>query len=474
MKKSNPIRGLALLLALGLVVYLAAMAWQWLGRGGWKVTLQDVSGDAGTLRGFVVSGQVNNAYTAVDFVLRDGYLETKARPDGAKPPENLAWYSSFQDVPAPEERAALEAAASIQETAWGVDYESRADHFWQMQEIKLADGTTVRVKTGEYTRPDSLVTARKNPDGTTYDWNRSYRETSEGEMPEMPVRFGSVLETAGSQYLVIDEGNELWPAGVYKAEGGLTQAELNARSADGTLMGDPVLLCTTQFGTLQPVFCPQDGVQCYQCLPMTSQTMLLLYRNTQNQLLAVLLDQTGKLLDQKMLMQCRDGGEEAPVYISFLGRENQSEAAFVCQEGQQADGSSGRVTVAALRTDGVGFTAFQQVEGTRSDQRLENCFYAALNRAGDKIMLFSDRFEKLTSSAQGFADEVRYSDGAWVAVYDQGNVDPVYLGWLDSGEGRAVGRQMLLGGLSVLGVESYNNWSIGIEFPTLDCDKGVI
>lgn len=471
MKKSKPIRGLALLLALGLAIYLAAMAWRWLGRGGWKVTLQDVSGDAGALRGFVVSGQVNNAYTAVDFVLRDGYLETQARPDGATPPENLAWYSSFQDVPAPEERVTLEAAASTQESTWGTDYESRADRFWQMQGLKLFDGTAIRIKTGEYTRPDSLVTARKNPDGTTYDWSRSYRE---GEISEMPVRFGSVLETAGSQYLVIDDGNELWPVGVYKAEGGLTQAELEEYSPNGTLMGDPVRLSTTQFGTLQPVFCPQDGVQCYQCLPMTGQTMLLLYRNTQNQLLAVLLDQTGKLLDQKMLMQCRDSGEEAPVYISFLGRETQSEASFLCVEGQQADGSSGEVTVAALRTDGVSFTAFQQVEGTRSDQRLENCFYAALNKAGDGIMLFSSRVGSITSTAQGFAAEERYTDGAWVAVYDQGNPDPVYLGWLDSGEGRAVGRQLLLDGFSVLGVESYNNWSIGIEFPTLDCDKGVI
>lgn len=471
MKRSKPIRGLALLLALVLVVYLAALAWQWLGRGSWKVTLQDVNGDAGALRGFVVSGQVNNAYTAIDFVLRDGYLETRARPDGATPPENLAWYSSFQDVPAPEERATLEAAASTQESTWGTDYESRADRFWQMQELKLFDGTAIRIKTGEYTCPDSLVTARKNPDGTTYDWSRSYRE---GEISEMPVRFGSVLETAGNQYLVIDDGSELWPAGVYKAEGGLTEEEAKARPADGTLMGDPVRLDTTQYGTLQPVFCPADGVQCYQCLPMTGQTMLLLYRNTQNQLLAVLLDQTGKQLDQRLLMQCRDGGEEAPVYISFLGRETQSEASFLCVEGQQADGGAANITAAALRTDGVSFTAFQQVEGTRSDLRLENCFYATLNKAGDGIMLFSSRIGSITSTAQGFAAEERYTDGAWVAVYDQGNADPVYLGWLDSGEGRAVGSQLLWGGFSVLGLPSYNDWSVRIDFPTLDCDKGVI
>ena len=471
MKKSNPIRGLALLLVLALAVYLAAMTWQWLGRSGWKVTLQDVNGDAGALRGFVVSGRVDNAYTAVDFVLRDGYLETHARPDGATPPENPAWYSSFVEVPAPEDRATLEAAASVQETTWGTDYESQAEHFWQMQELRLADGTAVRVKTGEYTRPDSLVTARKNPDGTTYDWSRNYRE---GEVSEMPVRFGGVLENAGSQCLVIADGNELWPAGVYKATDGLTQEEVDAFPANGTLMGDPVVLSTTQFGTLEPLYCPPDGVQCYQCLPMTGQTMLLLYRNTQNQLLAVLLDQTGKQLDQRLLMQCEDGGEEAPVYVYFLGRETQSEAAFFYQAGQQADGSVSGVTVAALRTDGVSFTAFQQVEGVRSDPRLDNCFYAALNRAGDGMILFSNRVESLTSTAQGFSSEERYTDGAWVAVYDQGNPDPVYLGWLDSGEGRTVGGQLLSGGFSVLGLGPYNDWYIDIDFPTLDCDKGVL
>ena len=80
----------------------------------------------------------------------------------------------------------------------------------------------------------------------------------------------------------------------------------------------------------------------------------------------------------------------------------------------------------------------------------------------------------MTSTAQGFSSEERYTDGAWVAVYDQGNPDPVYLGWLDSGEGRTVGGQLLSGGFSVLGLGPYNDWYIDIDFPTLDCDKGVL
>ena len=320
-KRFCPAAGLAVLAAACLLVGAGLTLWL---HSGWRSiapTLNDQIADASQLEGFTLSGQIgwNRYYDLLHFTLQDGKLNAEMELDApAKTAEagRYSWFSVGRScVVPPEDRDAVNGAASFTGSASdGSRFLSApVDTVLRMYTLRLPDDTMIRLAAGEApTEPYATAHATLAPESvhvselsTNYDYSWTDGSIqSEDAWPYAPT--GGSCFTLGAGYGVCWEKDYLGRApGLYRADG-LTADEIAALPRDGVLYDREILCGSTEFGTLEPFYCPEDAEEALAGVTMADGSTLLLYRTAEGMLCADLVNAAGSRTDHRELGTLED------------------------------------------------------------------------------------------------------------------------------------------------------------------------
>lgn len=408
-------RGLAALGILALAVLLAGTAWLRLGWHAIDVTLEDRTGDPGALRGFTLNGRINWNLDAssLHFSLHDGYLDTELVPDDGNAPflDRPVVSTDQTYVVATSERAEADRNAievpqftdgtvTVQTTLNRVDRMYTLQTFFPGQEKR-----TVRLSAGEIDLEQPLV-AESWLGSDAYELN--YRYDYALNDPGEAVRNSwpdTVVDARpfqlGDTPVVCWKQNYLDRApGLYRMNG-LTQEEIAALPRDGTRYGQEILCATTEFGTLDPFYCPADAAYALVGAAMADGSSLLLYLDADNTVWADLVDADGQCTDHRQVTTL----PESDVYSAEVNVRTTDRDAVVSlscrsmnQLGAEAPLSS---QLAALRVQDGTFTVVHCQE-----QDAHNTAAAAvLNAEGNALLLAWRHEASLPASDSGIQPE---------------------------------------------------------------------
>lgn len=400
-RRHRPSAGLAVLGVLALAVLAAATAWLHLGwRRNVDLTLTHEIADEAQLQGFTLSGRVGwNASTdAVGFALHEGVLETALHLDdpGTVRHQTEVYTQRTLSV-RPQDRDAVNGAAWVSQTLDNGTriLKSEATVLRPMYTLQLPDGTSLRLAGEDLTLqepaevraedvqvpPDILV----SPLGTYYDYT-----CSDLTSPDV----FSVWTPVNEQPFVLGIGYGLcWTQdflgrapGLYRAQG-LTADEIYALPADGLRYDEEILCATTQFGTLEPFYCPADAQLALAGASLGDGSTLLLYYSTDGLLCADLVNAAGQCTDHRELAELPGA---AYIDAQLLPRTRSQDAVLLVTpyEGQDQNGAwcGGETRLVALRVEHGTFTratALAMDFGVGADA-------AVLNDAGDKVLFAWD------------------------------------------------------------------------------------
>ena len=445
-KRFHPLAGLAVLTAAALVAVGGASLWL---QSGWRAitpTLQDQIADASELTGFTLSGQIawRGGYDLLHFTLQDGAIRASMELDapyraveqGLRP-----WYLvSRSYVAPPQDRDALNAAATF--TGSGSDGSKilsvPVERVLRMYTLQLPDNTVIRLAAGE-TDADTYATASAivAPDsvrvseldgGYDFHWNGAGMET-ETAWSFDPT--GGSCFALGAGYGVCWEQDTLGRApGLYRAKG-LTLDEVAALPRDGLVRDREVLCASTEFGTLEPFYCPEDAQEALAGASMADGSTLLLYLNGENVLCADLVNAAGNRTDHRELTTLE---KAAHIYAKLLPRTTDRDAVlWVEGYDQQIDEylySSTQPVIALLRTENGKFT----VASTMEDKDHLNPDTILLNEAGDKMLLAKSEYVYNIGGSATLRSPTEDSIELRVVELDTGHV--TYIGKLQTGAER--------------------------------------
>lgn len=398
-KTHRPLGGLALLGVLAVAVVTAGAVWL---RTGWSaidLKLTDQIADATQLEGFTLSGmlQLGNAANTLHFSLQNGVLQTDLHLDDADRVQyQTEIYTQRTLSVRPQDRDAVNEAARVTQTLGNSVriLKSEATALRRMYTLQLPDGTSLRLAGEDLTLEEPAeVRAEapvRGPDvtfplSTYYDYTCSDLMDSDTFPVWTPVN--QQLFVLGAGYGVCWQQDFLGRVpGLYRAHG-LTGDEINALPADGVRYGEEILCSTTEFGSLEPFYCPADARLALAGVSMADGSTLLLYYNTDEKLCADLVNAAGKRTDHRELT-------DLPGMVRFdaklMPRTRSQDAVLLLTpyEGQKEDGSwqGGGEWLAALRVENGTFTRATALEldfAVGSDA-------AVLNEAGDKVLFAWD------------------------------------------------------------------------------------
>ena len=380
------------LLGLGVLaaaLWAAVSGWLLLGGQSFAVTLEDRAGDPAALRGFTVAGVLSWNYGGADqrFNLHDGYLDTELCLNDFSVLESIddasVWSWRYYTVP-PQDHEAVDrkAVASRGVSDPFARLDSTTDTLRRMYELSLPDGTRLRLFAGDVASPESAVSASDyafNEIDTSYDYQyQGDISALEAGWPESPVadqpfRLGEDTGLCWSQPMLDRQ------PGLYRAEG-LTFEQITALPRDGEVYGRPVLRCSTEFGTLEPFYCPEDARLALAGASMTDDTALLLYLNGENLLCADLVDADGVLLDHTELAELP---EDVTLQATRMPRNNDREVLIkvtaIQEDGSADTGASTRMVVLRVK-DG----AFVLHQATPCSINVDAAY---LNAEGNALLL---------------------------------------------------------------------------------------
>ena len=398
-KTRRPGPGLALLglAALGLVT--GATVWLHTGWSAVDLTLTHEIADAAQLEGFTLSGLMRwgNQSNTLHFTLQNGTLETALHLDDDQFQRQTEVYTQRTLSVRPQDRDAVNEAARLTQTLENGTriLKSAAPALRPMYTLQLPDGTSLRLAGEDLTleEPAELraedvqvpPSIQLSPLGTYYDYTCSDLTSPDVFSIWTPVNEQPFV--LGTGYGVCWTRDALGRApGLYRAHG-LTADEIYALPADGVRYDEEILCATTEFGTLEPFYCPDDARLALAGASLGDGSTLLLYYTTDGMLCADLVNAAGQCTDHRELA-------ELPGMVRFdaqlMPRTRSQDAVLLLTpyEGQDENGAwrGGETRLAALRVEHGTFT---RATALKPDFALGDDA-AVLNEAGDKVLFAGD------------------------------------------------------------------------------------
>lgn len=436
-KRFRPWAGLAALAAACLVLWVGVTLWL---HSGWRSivpTLHDEIADASQLEGFTLSGQMgwNRYYDLLHFTLQDGKLSAEMELDAS--PETVEagrydWFSVGRScVVPPEDRDAVNAAATVTGSAAdGSRFISApVDTVLRMYHLCFPDDTRIRLAAGEAPAdPYATAFARLAPASVNiselntdydYSWTDGSMQ-SEDNWPYQPTS-GSCF-VLGAGYGVCWEKDFLGRApGLYRAHS-LTADEIAALPRDGVLYDREVLCASTELGSLEPFYCPEDAEEALAGVAMADGATLLLYRTAEGMLCADLVNAAGSRTDHRELGTLEDWSDAVFSDTTLLPRTTDGEAFLRIN----ADTN----WLVLLRAENGTFTLAKLVE----DKDLNLPDAVVLNEAGDKMLLAKGQsMQYLSRNSQIISPSENCIE---LRVYELDTGHMTYMGFLQTGSDR--------------------------------------
>lgn len=436
-KRFRPAAGLAVLAAAALLVGAGLTLWLHSGWRGIVPTLRDQIADASQLEGFTLSGQMgwNGHEDLLHFTLKNGTLSAEMELDA--PPEAVeagrySWFSVGRScVVPPEDRDAVNGAASFTGSASdGSRFLSApVERVLRMYILRLPDDTMIRLAAGEAPAddyatvyatlaPESVHVSELNTD-YDYSWTDGSMQ-SEDAWPYDPT--GGSCFALGAGYGVCWEKDYLGRApGLYRADG-LTADEIAALPRDGVLYDREILCGSTEFGTLEPFYCPEDAEEALAGVSMADGSTLLVYRTAEGMLCADLVNAAGSRTDHRELGTLEGWADALFTDTTLLPRATDGEAFLRI--------SADTNWLVLLRAEKGAFTLADLVE----DKDLVLPDAVVLNEAGDKMLLAKgESVQYLSRNSQVVAPS---ENGIELRVYELDTGLMTYLGRLLTGSER--------------------------------------
>ena len=453
-KKSTYLRNFIIAVTLSAAILAAGALWVLLGwRSALDITLTDLAGDPAALRGFTMRGQsyFDTAHTYWD--LHDGYLDTSFALDPDESDNQYhysAWGASIDTLYAvsPKSRDAVNAEAqrvhAYQDT---YQMQSTASDFRVMAQIDIGGGILrIALRDAVLDAPISVsanaeVPTYLNRTSASYDYTADFSDEVEDTNTDYCYIAGQIFSLGDGQglawrYTVADR-----KAGLYKATP-IGYDDLAALPADGKVGDRDVLCATTEFGTLEPFYCPENARQVVCGLPMDDGLTLCVYLDPLNKACADLVNAAGEQVDH---IELGIEGGNGDFSVTVLPRTTDRDAVLKVDY---------RNILVALRVQDGKFILNKSlsIEGNIDlnsvDLYMRNAEDAVLNTAGDALLIATPEYttvgeEKLNDSSN------TYQTGTLLIVYPLDGSAPRYRGRLDNGVDRDWGGQL---------GESYYSW----------------
>ena len=446
-KKSTSLRNFIVTIVLAIAILAAGALWVLLGwRGAMDVTLTDLAGDPAALRGFTMRGQsyFDTAYTYWD--LHDGYLDTSFALDPDLD-DNMyhysAWGASIQTLYAVSPKARDEVNANAQRVhAYQDTYQmqSTASDFRVMAQIHIGS-SVLRVALRDVTLDEPIpvsanaeVPAYMNCTSSSYDYEADFSDEVQDTDTDYSYIAGQVFSLGDGQglawrYTVADR-----KAGLYKATP-ISYDDLVALPADGKVGDRDVLCATTEFGTLEPFYCPENARQVVCGLPMDDGLTLCVYLDPLNKACADLVNAAGEQVDHVELGIESGNGDFS---VTALPRTTDRDAVLKVDF---------RNLFVALRVQDGKFSLHQTLsaEGGSNlqgvDIYMRNAEDAVLNTAGDALLIATPEYTTV-GEANAHNTYSTYETGTLLLVYPLDGSGPRYRGRLNTGADRDWGGQL--------------------------------
>ena len=453
-KKSTYLRNFIIAVTLSAAILAAGALWVLLGwRSALDITLTDLAGDPAALRGFTMRGQsyFDTAHTYWD--LHDGYLDTSFALDPDESDNQYhysAWGASIDTLYAvsPKSRDAVNAEAqrvhAYQDT---YQMQSTASDFRVMAQIDIGGGILrIALRDAVLDAPISVSANAEVPTyldrtSASYDYTADFSDEVEDTNTDYRYIAGQIFSLGDGQglawrYTVADR-----KAGLYKATP-ISYDDLAALPADGKVGDRDVLCATTEFGTLEPFYCPENARQVVCGLPMDDGLTLCVYLDPLNKACADLVNAAGEQVDH---VDLGIEGGNGDFSVTVLPRTTDRDAVLKVDY---------RNILVALRVQDGKFILNKSlsIEGNIDlnsvDLYMRNAEDAVLNTAGDALLIATPEYttvgeEKLNDSSN------TYQTGTLLIVYPLDGSAPRYRGRLDNGVDRDWGGQL---------GESYYSW----------------
>lgn len=442
-KKSTSLRNFVTAIVLAAALLAAGALWVLLGwRGALDVTLTDLAGDPAALRGFTMRGQsrLDSAHTYWE--LHDGYLDTSFALDPDESDDQYhysAWGASIDTLyaVAPKSRDAVNIEAqrvhAYQDT---YQMQSTASDFRVMAQIYIGGGI-LRIALRDVVL-DAPISVSANAEVPTY-LNRtsaSYDYTADfsDEVEDTDIDYSYI---AGQVFLLGDGQGLAWrytvadrKAGLYKATP-ISYDDLAALPTDGKVGDRDVLSYTTEFGTLEPFYCPENARQVVCGLPMADGLTLCVYINKEEKACADLVNAAGVRVDHVELAGLAGQADFSAV---ALPRSTDRDAVLHIY----GDDYTGYLT--ALRVENGSFALHQNLPVGESVY-LRNAEDAVLNTAGDALLIATPEY---TTVGEGGTDNAYniYQTGTLLLVCPLDGSGTRYRGRLNTGAERDWGAQL--------------------------------
>lgn len=450
-KTRRPLGGMALLGILAAAVVAAGAVWL---RTGWPaIGLQriDSVGDASQLEGFTLPCllQWSGSSNTLHLTMQDGVLESSLHLDDTdQAPRQSQVYINRTLSVRPQDRDAVNEAAHITQTLGNSIHilKSETTVLRRMYTLQLPDGTSLRLAGEDLTLEEPAEVRAEAPvqvPDVTSPLNTYYDYTCDdltgtdtfpvwSPVNEQPFKLGAGYGVCWTQDFL---GRA---PGLYRAHG-LTLDEINALPQDGMRYGEEVLCGTTEFGTLEPFYCPQDARWALAGVAIADGSTLLLYQNTDGMICADLVNAAGACTDHREL-----GELPNIVYVNtkLMPRTRSQDAVLLLTPytHQNEDGSySGDGDwLAVLRAENGTFiraTAQPLDVSAGSDAIL-------LNEAGDKV-LFAWHNRPNYTVTHGIATYSGNPSGISLLVYEPDTGQAPYRGRIETGALRDWGNRSL-------------------------------
>ena len=447
MKKSTYLCNFIVAIVLAVAILAAGALWVLLGwRSALDITLTDLAGDPAALRGFTMRGQSYFDTAHTYWELHDGYLDTSFALDPDESDDQYrysAWGASIQTLYAVAPKARDEVNANAQrvhayEDTWQM--QSTASDFRVMAQISIGS-SVLRVPLRDVTldapiavSANAEVPAYLNRTSSSYDYEADFSDEVQDTNTDYRYIAGRIFSLGDGlglawQYTVADR-----KAGLYKANP-ISYDDLDALPTDGKVGDRDVLCATTEFGTLEPFYCPENARQVVCGLPMDDGLTLCVYLNPLNKACADLVNAAGKQVDH---VELGIEGGNGDFSVTALSRTTDRDAVL------KVDYQN---TLVALRVQD-GKLALHQTLSADSDINLQgidiymrNAEDAVLNTAGDALLIAAPEY---TTVGEANADNSysTYQTGTLLLVCPLDGSDPSYRGRLNTGGERDWGAQL--------------------------------
>ena len=439
-KKSTYLRNFIIAVTVSAAILAAGALWVLLGwRSALDITLTDLAGDPAALRGFTMRGQSYFDTAHTYWELHDGYLDTgfALDPDSIDDQYHYsAWGASINTLYAVAPKVRDEVNANAQRVhAYQDTYQmqSTASDFRVMAQIHIGS-SVLRVALRDVTLDEPIpvsanaeVPAYMNCTSSSYDYEVDFSDEVQDTDTDYSYIAGQVFSLGDGQglawrYTVADR-----KAGLYKAAP-ISYEDLAALPADGKVGDRDVLSYTTEFGTLEPFYCPENARQVVCGLPMDDGLTLCVYLDPLNMACADLVNAAGKQVDH---VELGIEGGKGDFWVTSLPRTTDRDAVLKINYGS---------TLVALRVQDGKFILNQYLP-CEGDIYLRNAEDAVLNTAGDALLIATPEYTTVGEANAENSYSI-YQTGTLLLVCPLDGSAPRYRGRLNTGGERDWGAQL--------------------------------